>query len=188
MNVFLDFEASSLGKHSYPIEIAWVFEDGRSRSLLIAPAPNWTDWSAAAEGIHGISRTALANEGVPVTLVVQEMMATLANHDLYASSPSWDGKWLSVLLRAGGVARHALRVRKSDDLFVEFASKRLHDSQMRAVDPAALVSEVIAGSEPARPAHRALPDAALELKRLHMVQEAVENLVAAPSRTQNAEG
>ncbi|MEK1875915.1 MAG: transcriptional regulator, partial [Rhizobium altiplani] len=37
MIVFLDFEASSLSKHSYPVEIAWVFEDGRSRSFLIKP-------------------------------------------------------------------------------------------------------------------------------------------------------
>ena len=70
MNVFLDFEASSLSKHSYPIEIAWVFEDGRSRSLLIGPEPNWTDWSETAEGIHGISRDKLADEGVRVSLVV----------------------------------------------------------------------------------------------------------------------
>ena len=59
MIVFLDFEASSLSKHSYPVEIAWVFEDGRSRSFLIKPKSGWTDWSADAEKIHGISRDRL---------------------------------------------------------------------------------------------------------------------------------
>jgi hypothetical protein len=39
MPVFLDFEASSLSKHSYLVEVAWVFEDGRSRSFLVRPAP-----------------------------------------------------------------------------------------------------------------------------------------------------
>ena len=39
MLVFLDFEASSLGKRSYPIEVGWVFEDGRSEAHLIRPAP-----------------------------------------------------------------------------------------------------------------------------------------------------
>jgi hypothetical protein len=34
------FGASSLNKKSYPIEIARVFEDGRSRSFLIRPAKN----------------------------------------------------------------------------------------------------------------------------------------------------
>ena len=183
MNVFLDFEASSLSKHSYPIEIAWVFEDGRSRSLLIAPEPNWTDWSETAEGIHGISRDKLADEGVRVSLVVQEMMATLSDHDLYASSPSWDGKWLSVLLRAGGVPRHSLRVRKSDDLFVEVALMLIEDRNIRGVDAAALVAKVIARSEPARPAHRALQDAALEFERLRLVREAIESLAIAQSRT-----
>lgn len=164
MNVFLDFEASSLSKHSYPIEIAWVFEDGRSRSLLISPAPNWTDWSTDAESIHGITRATVASDGVPVALVVQEMMATLSDHDLYASSPSWDGKWLSVLLRAGGVQRHALRVRKSDDLFLAVASRLLEEDFIYGIDVPALVAEVISRSEPATPAHRALPDATLELE------------------------
>lgn len=49
MLVFLDFEASSLSKQSYPIEVAWVFEDGRSEEYLIRPAPIWTDWDSAAE-------------------------------------------------------------------------------------------------------------------------------------------
>ena len=183
MNVFLDFEASSLSKHSYPVEVAWVFEDGRSRSMLIAPAPNWTDWSGEAEAIHGISREKLADEGVPASLVVQEMIATLSDHDLYASSPSWDGKWLSILLRAGGVPRHALRVRKSDDLFVEVALMLIEDRDVRGVDAAALVANVIARSEPAVAAHRALPDAALELDRLRLVREAIESLASAQSRT-----
>lgn len=74
MLVFLDFEASSLTKHSYPIEIAWVFEDGRSRTFLIRPAPGWTDWSAKAEAIHGISRELLEHEGAEITVIVQEMM------------------------------------------------------------------------------------------------------------------
>ena len=185
MNVFLDFEASSLSKHSYPIEIAWVFEDGRSQSLLIAPAPNWTDWSEDAEKIHGISRRKLTEGGVSVFLVVEEMIATLSDHDLYASSPSWDGKWLSVLLRAGGLPRHALRVRKSDDLFVEVASRLLEDSNMLGIDAAALVVGIIEGSEPAKPAHRALPDAVLELERLLLVRKTVERMIGGRSRAQN---
>lgn len=115
MNVFLDFEASSLSKHSYPIEIAWVFEDGRSRSFLITPLANWTDWSPDAQSIHGITREMLALKGTSISFVVDEMMRDLEGHVLHASSPSWDGKWLSVLLRAAGRPRHALRLRKSDD-------------------------------------------------------------------------
>ena len=39
MLVFLDFESSSLGKRSYPIEVAWVFANGRLESHLTLPAP-----------------------------------------------------------------------------------------------------------------------------------------------------
>jgi hypothetical protein len=28
LRAFLDFEASSLGRHGFPIEVAWVFENG----------------------------------------------------------------------------------------------------------------------------------------------------------------
>lgn len=184
MNVFLDFEASSLGKHSYPIEVAWVFEDGRSTSFLIRPLPSWTDWSDEAERIHGISRDQLVAEGTSVVAVVQQMTAELPGHELHASSPSWDGKWLSVLLRGGGAPRHALRVRKSDDLFMDVASRLLETAGDPQVDIPALVADVIAQSEPDEPAHRALPDALLELQRLNLVRDAVANHIASfPEKT-----
>ncbi len=84
MLVFLDFEASSLSKQSYPVEVAWVFEDGRSRAFLIRPAPDWTDWSSEAEAIHGISRELLEKEDVAVSIIADEMVKTLSGHDLYA--------------------------------------------------------------------------------------------------------
>lgn len=75
MFVFLDFEASSLSKQSYPIEVAWVFEDGRHRSHLIRPTPEWTDWSHEAEQIHGISRSLLLTEGHSVHDVANEVVS-----------------------------------------------------------------------------------------------------------------
>ncbi|TDK31770.1 transcriptional regulator [Rhizobium deserti] len=170
MIVFLDFEASSLSKKSFPIEVAWVFEDGRFRSHLIKPAADWLDWSPEAEHVHGISRGMLDAEGTPVEAVAAEMMKELAGHDLYASAPSWDGKWLSVLLRATGHPRHALRLRKSDEIFLEAALSRTGRNSSKK-DANELVSSVITGSEPASPAHRALPDARLELDRLKLVIE-----------------
>ena len=169
MPVFIDFEASSLSKDSYPVEVAWVFEDGRSRSFLIRPAPGWNDWSAEAEAIHGISREQLDKEGVEVSIIVDEMVATLADMDLCASAPSWDGKWLSALLRAAGHPRHELRLRKSDEAFRDVAKAEL-GSTISEEDQADLVNAVIARTEPADPAHRALPDALLELERWKLVR------------------
>jgi hypothetical protein len=172
MLVFMDFEASSLSKKSFPVELAWVFEDGRSRTFLIRPADDWTDWSADAEGIHGISRAQLETEGVPVELVVDEMIEQLAGHDLYASAPSWDGKWLSALLRAAGLPRHTLRLRKSDDAFIDVARGVLGHA-LSDEDIATLVADIVETTEPATtPLHRALPDAMLERARWMLVRQA----------------
>jgi hypothetical protein len=173
MIVFLDFEASSLDKKSFPVEVAWVFEDGRSQSRLIRPVAGWTDWSSEAEGIHGISRNLLYAEGIAAEVVAREMLETLGGHDLYASSPSWDGKWLSILLRAAGLPRHALRLRKSDDAFADVARSVLGEAASET-DIQSLVADVIAGTEPASPAHRALSDAKLELHRWNIVRQTAE--------------
>lgn len=170
MIVFLDFEASSLNKSSFPIEVAWIFEDGRSQSYLIQPHADWTDWSAEAERVHGISQSLLIAEGVPVEAVANEMMRTLSGHDLYASSPSWDGKWLSVLLRAAGLPRHALRLKKSDDAFAD-AARAAFGHTVSETEIAALVAKIIESTEPGSPAHRALSDARLELRRWTMARE-----------------
>jgi hypothetical protein len=170
MIVFLDFEASSLSKKSFPIEVAWVFEDGRFASHLIKPAAGWIDWSPEAEQVHGISREMLDAQGTPVEVVAAEMVKELAGHELYASAPSWDGKWLSVLLRAAGHPRHALRLKKSDEVFLATALSWMNESFSKQ-DAAELVDAVITGTEPPTPAHRALPDARLELDRLRRVIE-----------------
>lgn len=169
MIVFIDFEASSLSKTSFPIEVGWVFEDGQSFSCLIRSAPDWDDWSEEAEAIHRISREDLRREGTAVETVAQKMLDMLAGHDLFASAPSWDGKWLSVLLRAGGFPRHALRLRKSDEAFFE-AARKILDQTHSDNEVEKLVSDIVSQSEPIAPAHRALPDARLELDRLHVVR------------------
>ncbi|WP_133709831.1 transcriptional regulator [Rhizobium sp. BK313] len=178
MIVFLDFEASSLGKKSFPIEVAWVFEDGRSRSSLIRPVADWTDWSCEAEAIHGISRELLETEGAPAEQIAREMIDVLSGRELYASAPSWDGKWLSVLLRAAGMSRHALRLNKSDDAFLAVARESM-GTKYSELEISGLVDQIIKESEPtSSPAHRALPDALLELDRWNMVREAAAKRVA----------
>ena len=176
MLVFLDFEASSLAKLSYPIEVAWVFEDGREESHLIRPAAQWTDWDAAAEAIHHIPRARLEAEGTPHDVVARRMIETLTGHELFASAPSWDGKWLSALLRAAKLPRHALRLRDTEDAQRDTATAILRD-----VVPAELlgraVAEVVTLAEVRDrdvPAHRALADARDEWERWCVVKRAAE--------------
>lgn len=175
MRAFLDFEASSLAKLSYPIEVAWVFEDGRSESHLIKPLPAWTDWDARAAAVHGISRTSLLAEGEPAESVAHRVLDVLSGHAVYASSPSWDGKWLSVLLRAGGLPRHSLRLKDTDEAQYGTAVGILAGA-IAASDFDAAVKALIASvrtradSQPI--AHRALADAIHERQIWLDIQDA----------------
>jgi hypothetical protein len=166
--VFLDFEASSLGKTSYPIEVAWAFEDGRSESYLIRPAPQWIDWDEEAEAIHGIAHATLMSDGVPHDAVAERMIDVLTGHALHASAPSWDGKWLSTLLRAAGLPRHSLRLKHTeearhrlaaDHLCPFLAGSALEDTVAAILEEAREIMD----RQPVR--HRALEDA--ERERQH---------------------
>lgn len=161
MRAFLDFEASSLSKASYPIEVGWVFEDGREDGYLIRPAPGWTDWDQSAEAMHGISRGRLAAEGTPLEDVCQRLIALFGESIVYAGSPPWDGKWLSVLLRGAGRPRHLLRLRDSEEAFAEAARARLGEE----ADEAALaeaIAQARAMAQTGPSTHRALADARRE--------------------------
>ncbi|AHE52093.1 transcriptional regulator [Sphingomonas sanxanigenens] len=165
MHAFLDFEASSLGKQGVPIEVAWVFEDGRAESHLIRPAPGWTDWSAEAEAIHRIARETLVREGAPHDVVAQRMIECLEGHDLFASAPSWDGKWLSALLRAAGLPRHTLRLRATEAARRETVAGIIAP-HVGAASLDDLVEDILTlldvRARDDDPAHRALPDARVE--------------------------
>ena len=164
---FLDFEASSLGKHGYPIEVAWVLSTGEEESYLIQPDPTWTDWDLKAETIHGLTQDRLHAEGDPVADVARRMMSALTGYTLYATAPSWDGKWLSRLLRAAGLPRHALRLQDTEELHRQTMREALvrmsvpadlHDGLMKKV-----LSQAQRKDDELGPAeHRALADARRE--------------------------
>jgi len=179
---FLDFEASSLGKQGYPIEVAWVLGSGAEESHLIRPASSWTDWDEEAEAIHGISRDRLRAEGEPVEDVAQRMVSTLSHRALYATAPSWDGKWLSRLLRAAGLPRHTLRLEDT-----EVAHRRAIDEALKAAPlPPELhngiVRDILAQAQRRDDAlgpavHRALDDARRELHLWLDIRRRAEDVV-----------
>lgn len=156
-----------------------MFQDGRSESHLIAPAPAWNDWDYLAEQIHGISRALLDAEGEPHGLVASRMIEALTGHDLFASAPSWDGKWLSTLLRAAGLPRHILRLRDTDDALRETATEIL-----RPVLPAARldieVHKIVtraSARKGAPPVHRALADAVGEYESWLRARQSARGLI-----------
>lgn len=182
MRVFLDFEASSLSDDSYPIEVGWITEAGAEEQHLIRPAPAWSDWDPAAEALHGLSRARLEAEGEPPAAVAQRTFAALKDHELFASAPSWDGKWLSLLLRSGGIPRHALRLRDADEAHLAAACDILRPALPEAVALEAavrLLAEARARIEIGPPRHRALPDARQEREVWLEVRRLAEAHVAA---------
>jgi hypothetical protein len=165
MRVFLDFEASSLSDDSYPIEVAWVFEDGASETHLIRPAPSWTDWDPQAAATHGYSRAALLADGEPNDAVARRLVERLAGHVLFASAPSWDGKWLSVLLRSAGFPRHLVRLQDTEVAQAETVADILGDKigpEELAAVTAAIVDHVRREKASLPVRHRALDDARQE--------------------------
>lgn len=182
MRVFLDFEASSLGEGGFPVEVAWVFEHGRSETHLIRPAPDWTEWDPEAQAIHRISREQLEAEGADHADVAARMLDQLSGHALYVTAPSWDGQWLSRLLRAAGLPRHALRLKDSDEAHREAALNVLEVLGVRD-DPEAVAERLIAQARlnvlPKTPAHRALADAEAERQVCLEVQRLAREAVKA---------
>jgi len=180
MLAFLDFEASSLGDNSYPIEVGWVWADGRGEAHLIRPAPRWTDWDMQAQKIHGIPRAELEAKGEDHAAVAARMIDVLTGHELCASAPSWDGKWLSALLRAAGLPRHSLRLRDSDEMIAEAARAILQphfpaDRLEQALETILTLDDL----REAAPAHRALEDAQAEWRKWQRVTQRAEEMAQA---------
>lgn len=177
MHVFLDFEASSLADDSYPIEVGWAGEDGSRESHLIRPAPGWSDWDPAAETLHGLSRAQLLSEGEPHEDVAQRALAALAPHEVFVSAPTWDGKWMSVLLRGAGLPRHALRFRPTDEAHrravAEAFGGRLAGEELERLTKA-LAAAALQATRPGPPRHRALADAQAELALWREVRRLAE--------------
>lgn len=99
---FIDFEASSLDLiASYPIEVGICMPDGGLHSWLIRPEGRWSDWSESAEGIHGISRQRLMDEGVSAGEVARQLNALLPEQ-VFCDAWTFDSFWLHRLYRAAG--------------------------------------------------------------------------------------
>lgn len=101
--IFIDFEASSLGDLSYPIEVAWNVPNGGVKSFLINPqfVPDWTDWSMEAErDAHKIPRDYLLVDGEDPCKVAAIMNEELQGEILYSDAPLFDNFWVNRLFKA----------------------------------------------------------------------------------------
>lgn len=108
----IDFEASTLGPGSFPIEVALAeVATGAVRSWLIRPAMIWLargHWSEDAERLHGIDLARLEAEGEEPGAVAAAVLAFAAGRPVFSDAPAYDQQWLDALCghgRAGPVPR-----------------------------------------------------------------------------------
>ena len=115
----IDIEASGFGRHSYPIEVGVVMEDGARHCYLIHPEDDWTFWDQAAEVVHGIPRRLLLERGQPVAQVGRLLNRLLAGMTVYTDAWSHDLSWLGKLYDAAALPQmfrlESLRALLSDE-------------------------------------------------------------------------
>jgi hypothetical protein len=111
--------------------------------------------------MHCISRETLKHDGIAHDVVCALLVTLFSDNLVHASAPSWDGHWLSMLLRAAGRPRHLLRLRDSEEAFVAAARRRLGpEADQAAIAHRVAAARALVDAQPAT--HRALADARRE--------------------------
>ena len=208
MILFVDFEASSLEQDSFPIEVAWVAEDGTGETYLIQPAEAWarairagTAWSQTSERIHGIPLDMLVSEGKPAEEVARRALDVLSEPGArpVSDQPNYDGAWLRDLLDAAGFGP-VPRLGAVDDVLIECflplarLLPPLDDPKrgMAVRDLQEAVSRIMAecANDEDRSrvgvCHRALPDAQSHWRVWRAVKNRAEALLAERRRVSGA--
>lgn len=133
----LDFEASGLGRGSYPIEVGYVLGDGRTGCYLIRPEPDWQNWDPAAERLHGINRAQLLAHGRPAREVALLLSRELRGETLYTDAWGSDLSWLSLLFDAAGLVP-TFRLESLRTLLDERQQRLWHEAQQAVIRELAL--------------------------------------------------
>jgi len=119
---FLDIEASSLSRASYPIEVAWSDDVGNIENYLINfhDIDGWTDWSPDSQKIHGITKKLCKELGVHPRWLCDYMSNSInPNEIMYADGGEFDEFWVDALFGAGSDLGYAtFRVMHSDPVMM----------------------------------------------------------------------
>ena len=144
--IILDIEASGFGRGSYPIEIGVAMPDGSLHIWLLQPPPRWQHWQPEAEQVHGISRSQLEQEGLPLDQVATELNRLLVGKTVYSDGWGVDRTWLALMFDEVDM----LQGFKLDSIY-----SLLHERQMDAWESNRMAVLQNTGMEP----HRAGTDA-----------------------------
>lgn len=127
----IDIEATGFGRHSHPIEIGFVREDGLAWCSLIKPAMDWQHWDEGAAQVHGITRASLLQHGRPVTEVAQRLNRHLAGRTVYCDAWAHDYPWLALLFAAADLVP-AFRLESVKTLLDDAGLAHLDTERQRA--------------------------------------------------------
>jgi hypothetical protein len=102
----LDFEASGLGRSSYPIEAAVAgCHSGECTSWLIRPTEAWLTegiWSAQSFDVHKIALAEIMAHGKPAEFVARELKRICRGKIVLCDGGEYDQRWLSTLFWSVG--------------------------------------------------------------------------------------
>ena len=113
----IDFEASSLSRQSYPIEVG-ITDGENNYSSLIRPMAHWSDWNTESEAIHNIPKATLDAEGTTASEVAYKLNDLLGGQIVYCDCAEWDGFWANVLFSDNGIHQQ-FEIRDIQGLFDE---------------------------------------------------------------------
>lgn len=158
--IFFDVVGTSLGDAGYPVEVGIASVDAADQitttAALIAPASDWTEWSAEVEQACGIRREDLAREGRTAREVVALLDAAFGAGVVYSRPQEQHARWSDRLYSLAG----RRRLWRIDD-----ALRLLRASAATAADAAWLTSHLSALPHRAEAAARQLAGAFAELRR-----------------------
>lgn len=163
----IDFEASGLGKNSYPIEVAWG--DGRhpATSFLLNPERmnNWTDWDPRSMEFHRIPRDELIRKGEDPKRVAEKMVKELAGKTLYSDEPRYDNMWKDRLLKDCGYDPELIQIKNL---------KYFLDRMVKATSPKMKFTDLLEEfSAKTEIPHRAGPDVSWLFEFVNFVKNTV---------------
>ncbi len=104
--IIIDIEASGFGKDSYPIEVGYVNEEGKTWCSLIAPQADWLHWDSEAEKLHHVSRETLRRHGKEALAIAGHLNEVFLNKTVYTDAWINDFTWMNLLFEVAGMQPH----------------------------------------------------------------------------------
>ncbi len=162
--VCIDFEASSLARTGYPIEVAVVdCATAECSAWLIRPTDEWLRdglWSEESAAVHTICFQDLIAHGQPAALVARELSDRCLGKKVLCDGGEHDWMWLAMLCADSGLRPPVL----SD--YEQFVRELARQSECSS---AAVVAAEAAALSRFPVLHRAGPDARRLAETLRLI-------------------